>query len=84
MGSVEEFCEVLAEAGETLVAVSKDANTPELEEAGQRVGEAAASFADRNASLVEQGFVPFFEESLVGGSELRLLCEEIGRPVTLP
>ena len=30
---------MLAEAGKTLVAVSKDANTPELEEAGQRVGE---------------------------------------------
>jgi hypothetical protein len=83
-GSRDEIWGAITDAGEALVTASEAADTAELGRAGQRVGEAAAGFVDRNASIVEQGFVPFFTEDLVAGSELSQLCEEIGEPITLP
>ena len=83
-GSADEIYEAITDAGEALVLASEAADTTELREEGRLVGEWAASFADRNASLVEQGAVVFFFEDLVGGGELSQLCEEIGEPITLP
>jgi CRISPR/Cas system-associated exonuclease Cas4 (RecB family) len=82
--SADEIWGAITDAGEALVTASEAADTAELREAGQQVGEAAAGFADSNANLVKQGFVPFFAEDLVDGSDLGLLCESIGRPITLP
>ena len=84
VSSTNELWGSITEAGEALVSASKAADTEELSEAGQRAGEAAAGFAGRNANLVNQGFVPFFTEALVDGSDLGLLCESIGKPITLP
>ncbi|MGD1995583.1 MAG: hypothetical protein PVH62_02310 [Anaerolineae bacterium] len=75
--SAAEIYEEIMDASEVLVEAGEDADTPELGEAGQQVGQAAASFAAENAILFEQALVPFFDESAVGGDELSQMCEEI-------
>jgi hypothetical protein len=82
--SAEAIFDSITVAGEALIVASQAANDPDIRDAGQFVGEAAASFAERNDSLVARGFVPFFSESLVGGEELTSLCEQIEVPVSLP
>lgn len=83
--SAEEIWGPIEDAGEGLVEASEAADTPELAEAGRRVGEAAAGYySDTESTAIAQGFIPFFTEDLIGGSELSALCEEIGRPITLP
>jgi len=82
--SPDEVWEAVTSAGLVLIAASEAAETAELGAAGKLTGEAAASFTDRNKSLVERGFIPFFNEEIIAGSGLSQLCEQIGTPVTLP
>ena len=83
-GSSDEVWEAITDAGDALITVSKAAEGPELGQAGQRVGETVSNFINSNSNIIAQGFVPFFNENFVGGSELGQLCEEIGEPITLP
>jgi len=78
--SPDNLWRAITDAGEALVTASEAADTAELGQAGQRVGEMAAGFVDRNPSIVEQGFVPFYNQD----PELSQLCEGIGEPITLP
>jgi len=82
--SIDAIFENITAVGKSLIAVSESANTLELGEAGKAVGEAVSKFAEANAGLIEQGFVPFFDESLIGGETLSQLCEEIGIPIAIP
>jgi hypothetical protein len=81
--SLDEIWVPITEAGQALITASKAAHTDKLGELGQAVGEVAAGFTDRNAKTVNQGFVPFFTETLLGGKELSGMCEQMGQPVTL-
>jgi hypothetical protein len=83
-GPATEIWENITDAGEALILASESAATAELGEVGQRVGEAAVSFPEINESLVKQGFIPFFKETFVSGSELSLMCKEIDSTITLP
>ena len=78
--SADNLWRAITDAGEALVTASEAADTAELGQAGQRVGEMAAGFVDLNPSIVEQGFVPFWKQD----PELSQLCEGIGEPITLP
>lgn len=82
--SVDEIYGNITDAGKALIAASEKADSPELAEAGKGVGENAAGFAEKNANLIKSGFVPFFSESLIDGSELSSLCEGIDIPIKLP
>ena len=82
--SADEIWGSITDAGEALVTAGKAASTVELREAGQHVGQVAVDFPEKNAKVVKQGFVPFFSEELVDGSELGLLCKGIEMPITLP
>jgi hypothetical protein len=79
--SPDELWGAITDAGEALVKASEAAETAELGQAGERVGEWAATYTDTARSIVEKGFVPLFtEDSLM--RELSQLCEEIGEPIT--
>jgi hypothetical protein len=82
--SVDEIYGKIADAGKALIAASEKADTPDLAAAGKRVGENAAGFAEKNANLIKSGFVPFFAENLIDGSELSQLCQGIESPIKLP
>jgi hypothetical protein len=83
--SAEEIWNAVTDAGEALVTASELAESGELKEAGRQAGEKAVRFfTDNSSKIINQGFIPFFSESFVGGGELSRLCEEIGNPVTVP
>ncbi len=83
-GSADEIFDAIADTGQALVAASQLADDPELADAAETVGENAVKFVEGNANLRERGFIPFFAEHLIGGSELSQICTEIGRPISLP
>ena len=76
--SADNLWRAITDAGDALVTASEAADTAELGQAGQRLGEMAAGFVVRNPSIVEQGFVPFYNKD----PELSQLCEGIGEPIT--
>lgn len=82
--SADEIYDAIAAAGQALVDASRSADNPALATVAEVIGESAVRFVESNANLRAQGFVPFFEESLIGGSELSQICAEIGRPISLP
>jgi len=83
--SAQEIWNAVTDAGEALITTSELADTVELKEAGQQAGEMAVRFfSDNSSKIINQGFIPFFSETFVGGGELRQLCKEVGNPVTVP
>lgn len=83
-GSANEIYEAIEDAGQALVSASRSADNPDLADIGEAVGEATVKFIQLNDDARAIGFIPFFDESLIGGNELSQICEEIGRPVSLP
>ena len=85
VSSAQEIWDAVTDAGEALMTTSKMAESDKLKEAGKKAGELAVRFFTENSSkIINQGFIPFFNESFVEGSELSRLCEEIGNPVVMP
>jgi hypothetical protein len=82
--SAQEIYEAIEDAGAELVITSQSADDPELARLGEAVGEAAVEHIQMDESARQIGFVPFFEESYIGGEVLSQLCAEMGRPISLP
>jgi hypothetical protein len=82
--SAQEIYEAIEDAGAELTITSQSADDPELARLGEAVGEAAVEQIQMDESARRIGFVPFFDESMIGGEALSQLCADMGRPISLP
>ena len=73
---IENAAQDLEEAGSA-------ADNTELGRLAERVGVKAYDFIQLDEGTREIGFIPYFEESLIGGEALNNLCSEIGREIEL-
>jgi hypothetical protein len=74
----------IEEAGAGLMAAGPLASNPELAQFGEGVGAAAVNFIQLDEITRQADFIPFFDESLIGGGELRQLCQVMGRAISTP
>jgi hypothetical protein len=75
-GSPQDVFRAIEEAGAGLMGAGPQASNPVLAGLGEGVGAAAVNFIRLDEATRPAGF-PFFDESLIGGGDLRLLCQEM-------
>ncbi len=83
-GSAQDIYLAIEEAGAALVDAGKSADDPDLGQIGENVGNAAVRAIELNEEARQIGFVPFFDESWIGGEALSQLCLQIGKPISQP
>ena len=83
-GSAQDIYLAIEETGAELATAGHSADNPELGQAGVNVGNAALRNIEMDEAAREIGFVPFFDETLIGGGLLSQLCLEMGRPISRP
>ena len=83
-GSAQDIYLAIEETGAALAAAGRSADSSELGEAGVAVGNAAVKDIEMDETAREIGFVPYFDESRIGGKLLSNLCSELGKPISYP
>ena len=73
---IEEAALALKKAGET-------ADNSGLKRAAEIIGQSAYDFIQLDQTARDIGFIPYFEESLIGGEDLNALCAGIGQLIEL-
>jgi len=83
-GSAQDIYLAIEETGAALATAGHSADNPELGQVGVEVGNAALRVIEMDEVAREIGFVPFFDETMIGGELLSQLCLEMGRLISQP